>query len=121
MDEFNEHDPKLEALFAREHTHLSNEPFLTATLALVGAERRRAVVTRRVLQALGFAALVVAAPWLIEASEWVSGAIETVFAWASMVLANPLAMVAAAVLVAAVVVVARRWLRAVSAGVAELF
>jgi hypothetical protein len=109
MDESNEHDAKLEALFAREHTHLSAEPFLSNTLALVAAERRRAVVTRRVLQALGILLFIVVTPWLIEASVWTSRGMEAMFARVSTWLANPLAMAIVGVAVAALVVVARRW------------
>jgi ferric-dicitrate binding protein FerR (iron transport regulator) len=108
MEESNEHDAKLEALFAREHTHLSAEPFLSNTLALIAAERRRAVVTRRVLQALGILLFIVATPWLIEASVWMSRVMEAVFVRVSAWLANPVAMAIAALVVVAVVVVARR-------------
>jgi hypothetical protein len=38
----DEFDPKLEAFFKREHTHVSAEPFLAATLRAVAAAGRRA-------------------------------------------------------------------------------
>ena len=109
MQESNEHDPKLEALFAREHTHLSAEPFLRDTLARVAADRRRAVVTRRVIQALGILALLIVTPWLIEASVWMSRGMEAMFVRVSTWLANPVAIGIVGLVVIVCLVVARRW------------
>jgi hypothetical protein len=109
MDDSNEHDPKLEALFAREHTHLSAEPFLTSTLAAVAAERRRGVVTRRVLQVAGILAVLIATPWLIEASVWISRGVDVVLVRVSTWLANPVGIVIVAMAAALVLSLARRW------------
>jgi hypothetical protein len=94
-------DPKLEALFRREHTHLGVEPFLTSTLRRVATDSRRAVVLKRVLHATGLLALVVASPWLIEASVWMSGALDVLFAWLSTAVVGK-ALVATGLLAAAV-------------------
>jgi hypothetical protein len=101
------HDPRLEALFAREHTHLSAEPFLTAMLARVAAERRRAAVQRRVLQAAGLIALIFASPRLIAGSAWLSTQLDEVFALTAAWLATPGGMAAGVVVAVAVVALKR--------------
>ena len=99
MNDFEPNDEKLAALFAREHTHIPAEPFAGATLARVAAERRRTVAIRRALQVLSLILLVAVGPWLIAASVWISGRMDTLFAWAS----DRPAVVAVAVLVGAAV------------------
>jgi hypothetical protein len=77
------------------------EPFLTSTLRRVATDSRRAVVLKRVLQATGLLALVVASPWLIEASVWMSGALDVLFAWLSTSVVGR-ALVATGLLAAAI-------------------
>jgi hypothetical protein len=108
-DENDQHDPRLEALFAREHTHLPAESFSSATLQAIAAERKRALVTRRLLQAAAVLALIVLAPQLIDGSIWLSSRLDQAFAVASSWLAEPFGMAAAAVV--AVAVLAGRWAR----------
>jgi hypothetical protein len=103
------HDPQLEALFAREHTHLPPEPFSSATLKAVAADRKRALLTKRLGQAAAVIVLIVLSPLLIDASIWLSSRLDEVFAFASSWLAEPFGMVAAGVV--AVAVLAGRWAR----------
>lgn len=106
-----EGDPLLEGLFSREHTHLPAEPFSSKTLKAIAADRKRALVTRRLLQAAGVIVLILLSPQLIDGSVWLSSRLDEVFALASSWLANPFGMAAAALvagLVAMAVLVARR-------------
>jgi hypothetical protein len=106
-DQFEDRDPLLEGLFSREHTHLPAEPFSSKTLQAIAAERKRAVWTRRLLQAAGVLALVVVSPALIAGSVWLSARLDEVFALVSSWLATPLGMGAAALVVLAVFVTRR--------------
>jgi hypothetical protein len=110
-DEFEDRDPLLEGLFSREHTHLAAEPFSRKTLQAIAAERKRALRTRRLVQAAGVLALVVLAPQLIAASVWLSSALDEAFALASSWLATPYGIGAAALaaLAALVTRLARVW------------
>jgi len=106
-----EFDPKLEALFAREHTHVPAEPFLGATLRALAAERRRAVWKTRLVVAAVFVGTVLLSPQLVAGSVWVSSRLDEVFAVASTWLSSPYGM-AAAVLAAVAGFMARRPLAA---------
>ena len=107
MNEPDAHpDPQLEALFQREHTHLAAQPFLTSTLQRVAAERRRAVLVRRALQVAGLVAVIGAAPWLIDASVWISGTLDVLFVWVSTSLLGK-ALLASGLMAAAVVAALR--------------
>jgi hypothetical protein len=98
MNEQNdEFDPRLEALFRSEHTHLPAEPFSTSTLRAVAAARRRAVLTTRLLQVAGLIALIVLSPQLIAASIWFSTRLDEAFELVSVWLTTPYGMAAAAV------------------------
>jgi hypothetical protein len=102
-------DPRLAELFRREHTHVPAEPFATATLRAIAADRKRAARQTRLLQAAGFLVLVLASPRLIEASVWMSSQLDELFASASRWLSSPLAL--AGVALAAVVALATKWAR----------
>jgi hypothetical protein len=108
--EDHQHDPLLEGLFSREHTHLPAEPFSSTTLKAVAAERKRALLTRRLTQAAGVLALIALSPVLIRGSVWLSTTLDEVFALASSWLAEPVGM-AAAGLVAVAVLAARSVIR----------
>ena len=100
-------DPLLEGLFSREHTHLPAEPFASKTLEAIAAERRRAVLAKRLRLAAASLALIVLSPLLIDGSAWLSTRLDEFFALTSSWLATPYGM-AAGVVVALVVIVARR-------------
>ena len=110
-DESGEFDPKLEALFAREHTHVPAEPFVGATLRALAAARRRAAWETRLVAAAVFVGVVLLSPQLIAGSVWVSSRLDDVFTVVSSWLASPYG-VAAAVLAALAAFVARRTLAA---------
>ncbi len=112
----DEFDPKLEALFEREHTHVPAEPFLAATLLAVAAERRRAAWKTRLVVIAAFVGVVLLSPQLIAGSVWVSSRLDELFAWVSSWLASPYG-VAVAGLVALTAFVALRapWVRAYAA------
>jgi hypothetical protein len=112
-DPLAELDPALAARFRNEHTHVADEPFVAATLQRVAAERARAAITRRVLQAAALIAVIAASPWLIPGSVLVSNVLDQGFARASAWLATP-AGIALGVVVAALIVVYRA--RAARAG-----
>jgi hypothetical protein len=108
-DENHDFDPRLAELFAREHTHLPAEPFATAALRAVAAERKRAALTKRLLQAAGLIALVALSPLLIAASTWVSARLDELFASISGWLASPLGLAVA--VVCALAALGTRWAR----------
>lgn len=103
----DEFDSKLEALFRREHAHLPAEPFSSATLLLIAAERRRAGLRTCVRQAAAVAAVVLLSPQLIDASVWVSARLDGAFVLIGEWLDSP-AGLSAAVLCALAALAAKR-------------
>jgi hypothetical protein len=108
-DRNDEFDARLEQLFAHEHTHLAAEPFASATLRALVAERKRASRLRRVLQAAGVIALVAASPLLLEGSVWLSARLDELFASAGSLLASPFGF--AGVALGALLALATKWAR----------
>ncbi len=108
-DEKHEFDPRLAALFRREHTHLPPEPFAMATLRTIAAARKRAVLTTRLLQAAGLIALIALSPVLIAGSTWIATRLNELFALVSAWLASPLVLAGAAL--CALVALATKWAR----------
>ena len=108
-DHDDEFDARLAELFRREHTHVPAEPFATATLRAIAADRKRAAVRTRLLQAAGLLVLILASPRLIDASIWVSARLDELFASASAWLASP--PVLAVFAVVALLAVATKWAR----------
>lgn len=108
-DENPEFDPRLGELFRREHTHVPAEPFTSATLRRVAAERKRVALRTRLAQAAAVVALIVLSPLLIDASIWVSARLDELFASASAWLASPLGLAAAGL--CALVALAAKWAR----------
>lgn len=108
-DRNDEFDARLEQLFAREHTHLAAEPFVSATLRAIAAERTRASRTKRVLQGAGIVVLILVSPRLLEASVWLSARLDDLFASAASLLASPFGLAGAAL--AALLVLATKWAR----------
>ena len=104
----DEFDPKLEALFKREHTHVPAEPFLAATLRAVSAERRRALWKTRLVVVAAIVGVVLLSPQLIAGSVWVSSRLDELFALVSSWLASPYGMAAAGLAVLAAFVVRAR-------------
>jgi len=97
----DEFDPRLAELFRREHGHLAAEPFATATLRAIAADRQRISFRSRLLQAAAVIALIVLSPRLIDASVWISSRLDELFASASTWLATPPGLVVAALFVVA--------------------
>ena len=110
-DHDDEFDPRLEALFRREHTHLPTEPFSGKTLNAIAAARKRTLVTKRLLQAAGLIALIGLSPRLIAVSIWLSARLDEAFALASSWLATPYGMAAAGLVALAVWATGRGRLR----------
>jgi hypothetical protein len=108
-DHDGEFDPRLAELFRRAHTHVPAEPFATATLRAIAAERKRAALRARLLQATGAIALILSAPRLVDASIWISARLDELFASASAWLASPLAL--AGIALGALVALAAKWAR----------
>ena len=102
-------DPRLDALFAREQTHLPAEPFSTVALRALAAQRRRSVWTKRALQAAGLIALVAFSPLLIAGSAWVAMRLDALAAWVVQWPAAPFALALAAF--GALAAVATKWAR----------
>lgn len=113
MNEQNdEFDPRLEALFRREHTHLPAEPFSSTTLAAIAAARKRVLLTTRLLQVAGVIALIVLSPQLVAASTWFSTKLDEGFELVSLWLATPYGMAVAGLAALAVWWArARGWVR----------
>ena len=108
MSSTEDDDPRLHALFEHAHAQLADEPFLTATLRLIAAERSRRSLAKRVLWGLGLLAVVGASPWLIAASVSLSARLDGLFAYTSQLLATPFGIVLALACGAAVIVLNRR-------------
>jgi hypothetical protein len=100
-DQRDEFDPRLEELFRREHAHLPAEPFASAALRRIAAERKRSAIQTRVLQAAALIASIALSPLLIAASIWVSARLDELFASVSGWLASPLGFAVAGVCVLA--------------------
>ena len=96
-DPLHESDPALEARFRSEHTHIPDEPFVSATLKRVAAERARSVMTRHLLKAGALIAVIVASRWLIEGSVLLSEALDQGFVRVSEWLATPAGMATAVI------------------------
>jgi len=105
----HEFDPRLEKLFAREHTHVPAEPFSSVVLRAIAADRQHAVFTTRVLQVAGVVLLITLAPLLINGSIWVAMRLDeltaAVYAWVS----SPVVLAGAALV--ALAAVATKWAR----------
>jgi hypothetical protein len=108
-DENHETDPRLEELFAREHTHLPPEQFSTVVLRAIAADRTHAALTRRVLLAAGVIALILVSPFLISGSIWVGMRLNELTAAAFAWLASPLVL--AGVALFALAAIATKWAR----------
>jgi hypothetical protein len=108
-DRNDEFDPRLEELFRGEHAHLPAEPFSTATLRAIAADRKRVARRTRLLQATAVIALILLSPRLIDASVWMSARLDELFALASTWLASPFGL--AGVALFALAAVATKWAR----------
>ena len=110
-DEFDDEDidPRLEQLFRREHTHLPAEPFSTATLRAIAADRKRVALRARALQGAAVIVLIILSPRLLDASVWVSTRLDELFASASGWLASPVGLIGAGL--CGLVALATKWAR----------
>jgi hypothetical protein len=108
-DQTQEFDPRLEELFAREHTHLPAEPFSSGVLRRIAADRRHAVLTTRVVQAAAIVMLITLSPLIINGSISVAMRLDeltaAVYAW----LTSP--FVLAGVALVALAAAATKWAR----------
>jgi hypothetical protein len=103
-------DPKLQTLFAREHTHVPEQPFFSELVRRVAVERSRRVFMSRVLRVAGLAAVIALSPWLIAASQVASAKLDALFESAAAWLATPAGWITLA-LCALVALIARWWRR----------
>lgn len=108
-DDDHEFDPRLEELFAREHTHVPAEPFSTTVLRAIAADHRHAVLTTRVVQVAGIVMLITLSPLLINGSIWVAMRLDELTAAVYTWLASPFVLAAAALV--ALAAVATKWAR----------
>ena len=104
----DEFDPKLEALFEREHTHVPEEPFVNTTLRAVASARRRAAWKTRLVVVAALVGVVLLSPQLIAGSVWASSRLDEGFAVVSSWLATPYGMGGAGLIVLAAFVMRRR-------------
>ena len=108
-DESHDFDPHLTELFAREHTHLPPEPFVAAALRAIAAERKRAALRTRWLQAAAAIALLVLSPALFGGAVWIAAQLDPLLASVSAWLESPLVLAGAAL--CALAAVATKWAR----------
>ena len=92
----DEFDPKLEALFQREHAHVPFEPFVNDTLRVVAGARRRASWKTRLVVVAAIVGIVLLSPQLVAGSVWVSSRLDDVFAVVSSWLSSPYGIAATA-------------------------
>jgi len=102
-------DPRLEELFAREHTHLPAEQFATNVLRAIVADRQHAALTTRVVQVAGVVMLITLSPLLINGSIWVATRLDELTAAVYPWLASPLVLAGAALV--ALAALATKWAR----------
>lgn len=100
-------DFDLHELFRREHTQIREQPFVATLAARVIAERARAKRWRRAVQMTALVLLVVASPWLIAGSEWMTERLGVVLALAADWLGTPIGMTCGAVAVVTFLVLRR--------------
>jgi hypothetical protein len=108
-DDDRDFDPQLHALFAREHTHVAAEAFVTRALRAIAAERTRALWTNRVLQGVGVIALIALSPVLIGVSRRAAMRLVELAAIASAWPAAPFVLASVALL--ALAAIATKWAR----------
>jgi hypothetical protein len=103
-------DPELQTLFAGEHTHAPEQPFLSELARSLAVERRRRVFRSRVLRVAGLAAVMALSPWLIAGSQVASAKLDALFESAATWLATPAGWITLG-LCALVALIARLWRR----------
>jgi hypothetical protein len=103
----NDHDD-LTALFARSAGRFSDEFFVTRTMQQIRAARSQALLARRVLHALGIAALAAVSPFLMRGAARVFGELESLFAITNRVLETPVGTVIAILCSIVLVLLSRR-------------
>jgi hypothetical protein len=108
-DQSHDLDPHLTELFAREHAHLPPEPFSSAALRAIAAERKRATLRTRSLQAAAVITVIVLSPVLLDVSTWVAMRLDPLFALVSAWLVSPLVLAGAAL--CALAAIATKWAR----------
>lgn len=81
MSESGDFDSLLAARFAREHTHVPEEPFVAGTILKVRSMQKGAARLRIALQIITLLAMVLLSPWLIDGVKLVNAALTSSLAW----------------------------------------
>lgn len=95
-DEDRAGDDDLRALFERERTHVSEQPFVNEIARRVAAARRRRQFAIRAANLVAVGALILASRWLVPASEVLSTKLDALFSHTARALDSPLSHAASA-------------------------
>ena len=98
----------LRALFAREQTHVAEQPFVNDIARRVAAARRRRTFVTRAAQAAAIGALIAASPWLVSGSTLLSAKLDALFSYTASALDSPYGYGAGLVCMLAAALVFRR-------------
>jgi hypothetical protein len=84
MNDQDGFDPRLAALFEREHRHEVSDAFVAATMRKIRAARRRRELLRTSARVAGVVAVVVASQWLIPGVERLNSAVQSSLSWTGL-------------------------------------
>jgi hypothetical protein len=98
----------LRALFAREQTHVAEQPFVNDIARRIAVARRRQTFATRAAQAAAVGALIAASPWLVGGSRILSSGLDKLFSSVAVSLDSPYGYGAGVISVIAAAVVFRR-------------
>jgi hypothetical protein len=108
MDDGEQPDEELRALFEREQVHVSEQPFVHEVARRVAASRRRRTTMIFAAQAVAIGTLIAASPWLITGSTVLSAKLGSLFESTASALDSPYGFGAGLLCFAAAALVLRR-------------
>ena len=107
-DEDDDTGDDLRALFAREQTHVAEQPFVNDVARRVAVARRHRTFATRAAQAAAVGALIAASPWLVSGSTLLSTKLDALFSYTASALDSPYGYGAGLVCMLAAALVFRR-------------
>ena len=93
-----EHDPQLQALFAKSAQDFRDEAFVRAAIQRIEARDSRRAIARGAFWVAGLVGVAFVSPFLIEGASWLSDGLDLAFSSTNRVLYTPVGTVCAIVL-----------------------
>jgi hypothetical protein len=84
-----EHDPRLQALFAKNAQDFRDEAFIQNVIRRIEARDSRRAFLRGALWVAGLIGIAVVSPFIIEGASWLTGGLDSVFSSTNRVLDTP--------------------------------